>query len=59
MMNILVTALFDNFNYRTRPINGSPRGAESNTLKLTNTFIDGIHKAGNHQVKTINVSQKT
>jgi multimeric flavodoxin WrbA len=39
-------------------INGSPKGAGSTTLKLTNTFIDGIHKAGNHQAETITVAQK-
>jgi multimeric flavodoxin WrbA len=45
MMNILV-------------INGSPKGEKSNTLKLTNAFIDGINNAGNHPVETITVSQK-
>jgi multimeric flavodoxin WrbA len=45
MMNILV-------------INGSPKGEKSNTLKLTNAFIDGIHNAGNHPVEVITVSQK-
>jgi multimeric flavodoxin WrbA len=39
-------------------INGSPKGEKSNTLKLTNAFIDGINNAGNYPVETITVSQK-
>jgi multimeric flavodoxin WrbA/putative sterol carrier protein len=39
-------------------INGSPKGGKSNTLKLTNAFISGIHNAGMHSIETIDVSKK-
>ena len=40
-------------------INGSPKGEKSNTFKLTAAFLDGMQKAGEHQVETITVSQKS
>jgi len=39
-------------------INGSPKGGRSNTLRLTNAFIDGINTAGDHIIETINVAGK-
>ncbi|MDR3343766.1 MAG: flavodoxin family protein, partial [Treponema sp.] len=40
-------------------INGSPKGEKSNTLKITNAFIDGINNVGNHLIEIIIVSQKS
>jgi multimeric flavodoxin WrbA/putative sterol carrier protein len=39
-------------------INGSPKGGKSNTLKLTDAFIDGINNAGNHSVEIVTAAQK-
>jgi multimeric flavodoxin WrbA len=39
-------------------INGSPKGEKSNTLMLTNAFIEGINNTGNHLIEIINVSQR-
>jgi multimeric flavodoxin WrbA/putative sterol carrier protein len=39
-------------------INGSPKGEKSNTLRLTNAFVEGINNTGNHFVETITVSKK-
>jgi multimeric flavodoxin WrbA/putative sterol carrier protein len=40
-------------------INGSPKGENSNTLKLANAFIGGINNNGNNFIETITISQKT
>jgi len=39
-------------------INGSPKGEKSNTMKLTNAFIDGINFAGKHSIEKITVREK-
>jgi hypothetical protein len=39
-------------------INGSPKGENSNTLKLTNAFISGINKNKNNFIETITVAEK-
>ena len=39
-------------------INGSPRGKSSNTMKLTNAFLDGINTVGTHTVEIITVADK-
>ena len=39
-------------------INGSPKGEKSNTLKLTNAFLDGIKTAENICIEEINVREK-
>jgi multimeric flavodoxin WrbA len=40
-------------------LNGSPKGENSNTFKLTQAFIDGIATGQNHSIDTITVSEKT
>jgi len=39
-------------------INGSPKGESSNSLKLTNAFINGLNSAGNHSIEKITVMEK-
>jgi len=39
-------------------INGSPKGKKSNTLKLTNAFIDGLNSTGNHSIGEITVKEQ-
>ena len=39
-------------------INGSPRAERSNTIKLTNAFIDGLNVAEEHVIEKINVHSK-
>jgi multimeric flavodoxin WrbA len=39
-------------------INGSPRGQKSNTLKLTNAFLDGLNRAGTHVVEAVDIVKK-
>ena len=37
--------------------NGSPKGAKSNTLKLTQAFLKGLNERGEHSIKIIDVSK--
>jgi len=39
-------------------INGSPKGEKSNTIKLTNAFIDGLNSAEHHAIEKITVTEK-
>ena len=36
-------------------LNGSPKGDKSNTLKVTNAFLDGLNAQNGHHVETISV----
>ena len=39
-------------------LNGSPKNEQSNTLKLTNSFLDGMKEYGAIEEEYIHVSQK-
>lgn len=45
MMNILV-------------LNGSPKGEHSNTLKLTNAFLDGILQADSADIHMVDINEQ-
>ena len=38
-------------------LNGSPKGDKSNTLKLTNAFIDGLNEEQTNQVEVIDIKK--
>ncbi|HKL86675.1 MAG TPA: flavodoxin family protein, partial [Treponemataceae bacterium] len=39
-------------------LNGSPRGAQSNTLKITNAFLEGLESQTKHEIHRVEVSAK-
>ena len=39
-------------------LNGSPKGEKSNTVKLTNAFLEGINASGENAVTLVNISKK-
>lgn len=39
-------------------INGSPRGNNSNTMKITNRFLEGLNSLGENEISIINVKEK-
>ena len=39
-------------------LNGSPKGTDSNTMLLTNTFIKGLNKKSENNIEVINISKK-
>ncbi|MDR2257685.1 MAG: flavodoxin family protein [Treponema sp.] len=39
-------------------MNGSPKGQKSNTLKLTNAFLDGLNQSGIHIIESIDIVKK-
>lgn len=39
-------------------LNGSPRGSKSNTLKITNAFIEGLESESTQMITRVNVSEK-
>jgi len=34
-------------------LNGSPRGEQSNTMKIANAFLDGVCIQNDHEIKTV------
>ena len=44
-------------NIKILVINGSPKGERSNTLKLTNAFLEGICAAGQAEIQRLTVSK--
>lgn len=45
-------------NVKILVLNGSPRGAQSNTIKITNAFLEGFLSQGAHDVTTLEVRSK-
>lgn len=43
---------------RVLVLNGSPRGAKSNTMQLTNAFLEGMKKAAECEIEVVAVCQK-
>jgi multimeric flavodoxin WrbA len=39
-------------------INGSPKGQKSNTLKLTNTFLEGLNQSGMYVTEIVDIGRK-
>lgn len=38
-------------------LNGSPKGAQSNTFKITTAFIEGVNSKQNHNINVVNISK--
>ncbi len=40
-------------------INGSPRGTNSNTMEITNKFLDGLNSITENEIKIINIKEQS